>query len=532
MPLAAGTLQGIRGGDLTLIASQIAVFFSYPVILYQANSIPIMNAVGTENFFWGEEYYTGLVKFIPRFLWPDKPLSFDYKLKELANYDFEGGGIYTTLCNDLYINFGYYYFIFYILWLLFIHYLYGMVMDDKRFYYSRIIALFIILMGGIASTIGSCEILLLFLLFLILYYSRVKTLFVASEFASGMIPFAATAINALAKDDRFEVHCLCVNSGIYSYRNIILQEANPVFLEYPKSKMMKLFYKLWPLEIIKHLSQLEKSINPDAVHFLTGDFTLALYICLNNKRTFYYTVHDLHPHEVVRKTLLGYLMQKYIIWGYKLCRNIIPNLTTSSYFQLKELKEIYPYKKVKYTSFPSLITSLIINGKKMPLEVSGLKEYILFFGTVDKYKGVDLLVDAYCNLTCKSLKLVIAGRGFDIETHNENIIRINRFIEDEEVAYLFKKAKFIVYPYRSATMSGVLSLAYYFNKKVLASTIPFFEDNATLNVVLFKVNDIDDLERKMKSLIFGKNLSVDPTSYLNIYGEGTLINSYWGLYED
>ena len=259
-----------------------------------------------------------------------------------------------------------------------------------------------------------------------------KILFVASEFASGMIPFAATAINALAKDDRFEVHCLCVNSGIYSYRNIILQEANPVFLEYPKSKMMKLFYKLWPLEIIKHLSQLEKSINPDAVHFLTGDFTLALYICLNNKRTFYYTVHDLHPHEVVRKTLLGYLMQKYIIWGYKLCRNIIPNLTTSSYFQLKELKEIYPYKKVKYTSFPSLITSLIINGKKMPLEVSGLKEYILFFGTVDKYKGVDLLVDAYCNLTCKSLKLVIAGRGFDIETHNENIIRINRFIEDEE----------------------------------------------------------------------------------------------------
>mgnify|MGYP000010675448 CR=1 FL=1 len=53
MPLAAGTLQGIRGGDLTLIASQIAVFFSYPVILYQANSIPIMNAVGTENFFLG-----------------------------------------------------------------------------------------------------------------------------------------------------------------------------------------------------------------------------------------------------------------------------------------------------------------------------------------------------------------------------------------------------------------------------------------------------------------------------------------------
>lgn len=44
--------------------------------------------------------------------------------------------------------------------------------------------------------------------------------------------------------------------------------------------------------------------------------------------------------------------------------------------------------------------------------------------------------------------------------------------------------------------------------------------------------NLQGTERKMKSLIFGKNLSVDPTSYLNIYGEGTLINSYWGLYED
>ena len=176
IPLAAGILQGIRGGDLTLIASQIAVFFSYPILLYQANSIPIMNSVGTENIFLGEEYYVGLVKIVPRFLWPDKPLAFDYKLKELVGYDFDGGGIYTTLSNDLYINFGYSYFIFYILWLLLVHYIYGIIIDSKRNYYSRIIALFIILMGCIASTIGSCEILLLFLLFMMLYYSRIKTL--------------------------------------------------------------------------------------------------------------------------------------------------------------------------------------------------------------------------------------------------------------------------------------------------------------------------------------------------------------------
>lgn len=75
-----------------------------------------------------------------------------------------------------------------------------------------------------------------------------------------------------------------------------------------------------------------------------------------------------------------------------------------------------------------------------------------------------MLVDAYCNLTCKSLKLVIAGRGFDIETHNENIIRINRFIEDEEVAYLLK-GKIYCLSLSFCNNVRVLSLAYYFNKK-------------------------------------------------------------------
>ena len=38
-----------------------------------------------------------------------------------------------------------------------------------------------------------------------------KVLFVATEFASGMIPYASTIINALADDSRFEVSCLSVN---------------------------------------------------------------------------------------------------------------------------------------------------------------------------------------------------------------------------------------------------------------------------------------------------------------------------------
>lgn len=46
---------------------------------------------------------------------------------------------------------------------------------------------------------------------------KIKVLFVATEFAPGMIPFASSIINTLAKDPKFEVYALVVNSGDYTY---------------------------------------------------------------------------------------------------------------------------------------------------------------------------------------------------------------------------------------------------------------------------------------------------------------------------
>ena len=70
----------------------------------------------------------------------------------------------------------------------------------------------------------------------------------------------------------------------------------------------------------------------------------------------------------------------------------------------------------------------------------------------------------------------MAGKG--IQYFDTNIqkgeIRINRFIEDSELKYLYENAAIVVYPYRSATMSGVLSLAYYFKKKVVSIGYSFF----------------------------------------------------------
>lgn len=55
-----------------------------------------------------------------------------------------------------------------------------------------------------------------------------------------------------------------------------------------------------------------------------------------------------------------------------------------------------------------------------------------------------------------------------------NVIMINRYIKDTEIRYMYEQAACVVYPYISATQSGVLSLAFYFRTPTLTSDVPFF----------------------------------------------------------
>lgn len=363
---------------------------------------------------------------------------------------------------------------------------------------------------------------------------KTKVLLIASEFAPGMIPFASTIIKTLCKDGRFDVYAVVVNSGRKTYVKVLdsMAEGHLVQIEYPSNKAVKLFYKFFPVSVIKAIRRCEKSIQPDVVHLLTGDFTLAPYLSLCKPRNnWYYTVHDLHPHEVSSRGLCDVLFHKYVVWGYKRLRDKIANLTTSSKTQYEELKRLYPDKRILFTHFPSLLTPQIASGDKPVKELSGENDYILFFGTVDEYKGVDLLVRAYERSEyLQRLKLVIAGRGRDITASNPNIIRINRFIDDAEVRDLFCKALFVVYPYRSATMSGVLSIAYYFNKRVLLSSIPFFIDNATKSATFFKCGDVADLQSQMERLTTSGGNEHSNGSYGEIYSEKILIEDYCKLY--
>ena len=102
--------------------------------------------------------------------------------------------------------------------------------------------------------------------------------------------------------------------------------------------------------------------------------------------------------------------------------------------------------------------------------------------------------------------LVIAGKGTNTVVssgQDNNVLFLNRYIKDSEVAYLFKNAKAVVYPYISATQSGVLTLAFFFGTPILASDVPFFKEfiDNRVNGMLFRNGDVDNLKESLLELL-------------------------------
>jgi len=123
--------------------------------------------------------------------------------------------------------------------------------------------------------------------------------------------------------------------------------------------------------------------------------------------------------------------------------------------------------------------------KKSAKEIVGInsEKIILFFGLVRNYKGLDLLIKASKNLKKKlnDFKIVVAGecygdqnkyielaRKLDVE---ESFIFNFSFINNEDVSKYFSAADVVVLPYKSATQSGIIPIAYHFNLPVISTDV-------------------------------------------------------------
>ena len=112
-------------------------------------------------------------------------------------------------------------------------------------------------------------------------------------------------------------------------------------------------------------------------------------------------------------------------------------------------------------------------------------DWVLFFGYIRDYKGLDILLDAWALLKTqgrtKGRKLLVAGETYgDGSKYHEQIARLgigddivfhNRFVADSEVAAYFSAADLVALPYRSATQSGITQVAYYYGVPMVVTRV-------------------------------------------------------------
>lgn len=109
--------------------------------------------------------------------------------------------------------------------------------------------------------------------------------------------------------------------------------------------------------------------------------------------------------------------------------------------------------------------------------------YVLFFGFIREYKGLDLLLEAFADKRLRDLnvKLIVAGEFYgDPKPYMDAIDRLGirdrvelftDFIPDSEVGRYFGAADIVAQPYKTATQSGVTQVAFHYEKPMLVTNV-------------------------------------------------------------
>ena len=150
---------------------------------------------------------------------------------------------------------------------------------------------------------------------------------------------------------------------------------------------------------------------------------------------------------------------------------------------IDHFREDLPRALCPHPLFDNFGERLPVQEAKKILHLESDVNYLLFFGFIRDYKGLDILLKAFADERLKKLpvKLIVAGEFysnpdpyFELITQlglKDRVIMHNDFIPDNEVNRFFSVADLVVQPYKSATQSGVTQIGYHFEKPMLVTNV-------------------------------------------------------------
>jgi glycosyltransferase involved in cell wall biosynthesis len=152
---------------------------------------------------------------------------------------------------------------------------------------------------------------------------------------------------------------------------------------------------------------------------------------------------------------------------------------------LKQFAKDKPAQLVPHPLYDNFGEIISKEEARKKLGINMEDKVILFFGFIRKYKGLDILLNAFKILNSKNdiqdFKLLIAGEFYEDEKNYEellndpeirnNLILHTHFISNSDVKYYLCATDCVIQPYRSATQSGVTPLAYHFEKPMIVTNV-------------------------------------------------------------
>ncbi|HEY6914509.1 MAG TPA: glycosyltransferase [Paludibacter sp.] len=188
-------------------------------------------------------------------------------------------------------------------------------------------------------------------------------------------------------------------------------------------------------------------------------------------------IHNMIPHE---PTILDRLFPRYFVKAMDgfvaMAESVVADI--NKFDKDNKPKVVSPHPI--YDHYGALLTK---KEAAIKLGLHEHKPYILFFGFIRHYKGLDLLLEAFADKRLREfpVRLIVAGEFYEnpqpylesiIQLKLEGLVELRTgFIPDNEVRNYFSVADIIAQPYRSATQSGVSQIAYHFEKPMLVTKV-------------------------------------------------------------
>lgn len=204
--------------------------------------------------------------------------------------------------------------------------------------------------------------------------------------------------------------------------------------------------------------------------------TICRQVKKNGKTKIISIIDNIIPHE---KRIGDWQLAKYFV-------NSVDGFIAMSDSVLEDLKKFDTKKPKAFSPHPLFDNFGEAVNKVQAYEHLGLEvnsDYLLFFGFIRDYKGLDLVLQAMADPRVKDLnfKLIVAGEFYtdaqpywDMITNlgiADKLILKTDFIPDDEVRYYFCAADMVVQPYKHATQSGVTQICYHFDRPMLVTNV-------------------------------------------------------------